>query len=254
VIGTGVTEWELRSARRRLLADTAPIAISVGAYGLVFGLSAHAVGMTAVEALAMSALVFAGAAQFAALGSLVGGVGLAGIVLLTAAVNSRNLVYSAALTPWLADRPLHIRALMGHFVNDAAFALTMAHFRRLGRADVWGFWWAAIIGTFVPWVLATIAGAMAGGAIPDPARAGLDVVFPAAMAGTAVTLANDRRAVAAMVGAAPVAVVVSLVWNPGVGVPTGAVVSALFAFAIRSGRPLAQVPASGDDASPGVVS
>lgn len=251
----GTSGQELHAARRGLIAETAAIAFSIAGYGLVFGLSARAVGLTPLEAAAMSALVFAGAAQFAALGYLVGGLGLAGIVLLTAAVNARNLVYAAALLPWLADRPRPLRALMGHFVNDAAFALTMAHFRRLGRADMRGFWWAALIGTYLPWNLATIAGVLAGGAIPDPSRAGLDVVFPAAMAGTAVTLANDRRAVAAMLGAIPPAVAVSLVWNPGVGVATGAIVSALLAFAIRGGRPVGQRPASGEDgAVPGGAS
>jgi predicted branched-subunit amino acid permease len=252
--GAEATELELRAARRGLIADTAVIAISVGAYGLVFGLSARAVGLTALDALMMSALVFAGAAQFAALGYL-GGVGLAGIVVLTAAVNARNLVYAAALMPWLAARPRPTRALMGHFVNDASFALSMAHFRRLGHTDVWGFWWVAIIGTFLPWNLATIVGALAAGAIPDPSRAGLDVVFPAAMAGTAVTLASDRRAVVAMLVAAPTAVATSLLWDPAGGVLSGALASALVAIGIRRGRPELPRPASGADApGPGGVS
>ena len=251
----GTYGQELHAARRGLIADTAVIAISIAGYGLVFGLSARAVGLTPLEAAAMSALVFAGASQFAALGYLVGGLGLAGIVLLTAAVNARNLVYAAALLPWFADRPRPQRALMGHFVNDAAFALTMAHFRRLGRADMRGFWWAALIGTYLPWNLATIAGVLAGGAIPDPSRAGLDVVFPAAMAGTAVTLANDRRAVAAMLGAAPLAVAASMVWNPSVGVLAGAIASALLAFAIGSRRSRGPRPPSGEaGAAPGGAS
>ena len=53
----------------------------------------------------MSTLVFAGAAQFAAVGYVAGGLAWPGIVLLTALLNARHLLYSAALAPWLREVP-----------------------------------------------------------------------------------------------------------------------------------------------------
>ena len=47
---------------------------------------------------------------------------------------------------------------MAHLLTDEAFALSIAHFRRLGRADARGYWIAAIGATFIPWNLATLAG------------------------------------------------------------------------------------------------
>jgi 4-azaleucine resistance transporter AzlC len=199
------------------MADSAAVAAGIAAFGVAFGLAARAAGLSEWEAVIMSALVFAGASQFAALGALSGGVGIWAIVVMTAALNARNLVYSTALLPWLADRPLPSRTLMGFFVNDAAFALAVPHFRRLGRADGWGFWWAAIVGAFLPWNLGTMAGAFAGQAIPDPTRFGLDVVFPAAMAGTAALLVDDRRTLLATVTAIPTAVATSLAWGAAGG-------------------------------------
>ncbi|HSV93567.1 MAG TPA: hypothetical protein VLH81_10845, partial [Desulfobacterales bacterium] len=70
-----------------------------------------------------------------------------------------------------------------------SFALSLVHFRRLGRADRGGYWLAAIGGVFIPWNLATLLGYLGGRGVPDPGRFGLDVVFPAAMAGLAVGLA-----------------------------------------------------------------
>ena len=53
----------------------------------------------------MSSSSFAGAAQFAAVGYVAGGLAWPGIVLLTGLLNARHLLYSAALAPWLRDVP-----------------------------------------------------------------------------------------------------------------------------------------------------
>lgn len=219
-------------SRRRLVVDGLGIIASALGFGFVYGLTARTAGLSPVEATAMSVIVFAGAAQFAALGFVAGGFSWLAIVLLTAFLNARHLLYSAALAPWLADRPRPERAVMAHLLTDEAFALSIAHFRRVGRGDRWGYWFAAIATTWIPWNVATIAGVLVGGAIPDPSRLGLDVVFPAAMAGLAVGLVAGRRElVAALVGAV-VGVAISLAWDPAVGVIAGGLGGPLVALAM----------------------
>ena len=112
------------------------------------------------------------------------GDGWPAIVVLTALVNARHILYAAALSPWLRDRPRRERALMAHVLTDEAFALSLVHFRRLGFADRPGYWLAAIGGVFIPWNLATLIGVLGGQMVPDRRVLGLDVVFPAAMAGS----------------------------------------------------------------------
>ena len=56
--------------------------------------------------------------------------------------------------------------------------MSMAHFQRIGRGDRCGYWLAAIVIMFIPWNLASLAGVLVGGAIPDPRQFGLDVIFP----------------------------------------------------------------------------
>ena len=175
----------------------------------------------------MSVIVFAGAAQFAAVGYVASGLPWPGIILLTALLNARHLLYSAALAPWLRDVPFVRRAVMAHLLTDEAFALTISHFRRLGRTDERGFWIAAIGVTFIPWNLATIAGVVLGAQIPDPARLGIDVIFPAAMVGLAVGLITGRRELVAAIVGAGVAVGVALVSSPSVGIVVGGVVGPL---------------------------
>ena len=212
---------DLAASRRRLQVDGLGIIVSAAGFGFVYGLAARGAGFSPLEASGMSVIVFAGAAQFAAVGYVLGGFSWLGIVLLTAFLNARHFLYAAALAPYLADRPRPVKALMAHLLTDEAFALAIAHFRRIGRADLWGYWWAAIVTTFIPWNVATILGSVVGGHIPDPSRYGLDVIFPAAMAGLAVGLVTGRRElVAALVGAIA-AVGVGLAWDPAAGIIAG---------------------------------
>ena len=169
---------ELSASRRRLSVESLGIAASGIGFGFVYGLAARGAGFSPIEAMAMSTIVFAGAAQFAAVGYVASGLAWPGVILLTALLNARHLLYSAALAPWMRDRPIWKRAVMAHLLTDEAFALSIAHFQRIGRADERGYWIAAIVSTFIPWNLATLAGVSLGGQIADPAILGLDVVFP----------------------------------------------------------------------------
>lgn len=209
---------DLRAARRRLVLDTFGIGVSVGAFGLVFGLAARGAGYSVVEAVAMSTIGFAGAAQFAVVGFVVVGAPWAVIALLTFLLNARHLLYSASLAPHLRRLPRSWRAVMAHFLTDEAFALSATHFHRLGRVDVPGYWIAALLGVFVPWNLCTLAGFALGGAIPDPSRYGLDIVFPAAMGGLGIGLVTGRRELIAAGAGAAIAVGVWVVADLGLGV------------------------------------
>jgi branched chain amino acid efflux pump len=223
---------EVEASRRRLLADSAGIAVSVAGFGFVFGLSAREAGFSPVEAMAMSTIVFAGASQFAAVGYVASGLAWPGIILLTALLNARHLLYSAALRPWLRDVPLPRRAVMAHLLTDEAFALSISHFRRIGRMDEGGYWIGAIVATFIPWNLATLGGVVLGAQIPEPGRLGIDVIFPAAMIGLAVGLITGRRELVAATVGAGIAVTVALVSSPSIGIVAGGIIGPLVALLV----------------------
>lgn len=224
----------LAASRRQLAVEGLGIAVSAAAFGFVYGLSARNAGFSPIEAVAMSLIVFAGAAQFAAVGYVVGGLAWPGVILLTALLNARHLLYSAALAPRLKEIPAARRAVMAHVLTDEAFALSIGHFSRIGRTDERGYWIAAIGSTWIPWNLATLAGVTVGGQIPDPSRFGLDVVFPAAMIGLAVGLVAGRRELVAAIGGALVAVVISLAAGPGVGIIAGGLGGPLLGMVVPS--------------------
>ncbi len=233
---TSATDAEVAASRRQLRVDGIGIIATAIGFGLVYGLAARAAGFSPIEASGMSVLVFAGAAQFAAVGYVLGGFSWAAVVVLTAFLNARHFLYGAALAPYLVDQPRPVRALMAHVLTDESFALTIAHFRRIGRADMAGYWWAAIVTVFIPWNLATLAGVIVGGQIPDPSRYGLDVIFPAAMAGLAVGLITGRRELVAAVVGAVVAVGVGLAWDPAAGIIAGGLLGPAVGMITPRGR------------------
>jgi 4-azaleucine resistance transporter AzlC len=219
-VTTGSPPEDIGAARRDLVLASLGFAVSGLGFGLVYGLAAREAGFSIVEATSMSVFVLAGAAQFAAVGLIASGANWPSIVLLTALLNSRHLLYSAAIAPWLSGRPRLERAAMAHLLTDETFALSLAHFQRIGRVDALGFWLAAGIDC-LSWPIATAIGVLGGQLIPDPARLGLDVVFPAAMAGLAVKLAAGRPEVAAAVAGAALAIVGGIVAGPAVSIVVG---------------------------------
>jgi 4-azaleucine resistance transporter AzlC len=214
----------LREARRLLVLDGLGIMVSAAGFGFVYGLTARTqAGFSPLDVMAMSVFAFAGAAQFAAIGYVVAGVPWIVIGVLTGLLNARHILYSASLAPWFRGRSFGERAVAAHVLTDEAFALSISHFRRLGRFDAFGYWFAAIGVTFVPWFFATLVGCLVGNAIVDPEHLGIDVIFPAAMIGLAVGLISGRRELVAAVAGGVVGVTVSLALSTTVGVIAGGV-------------------------------
>jgi predicted branched-subunit amino acid permease len=223
----------LRAARRRLVVDGLGIVVSALGFGFVYGLTARTSGhFSPIEAMAMSLIAFGGAAQFAAIGYVASGLAWPAIGLLTFLLNARHVLYSAALAPWFRGRSVAERALAAHLVTDESFALAIAHFRRLGRFDAIGYWYPAIVTTLIPWNIATFAGVALGDAIVEPSRFGIDVIFPAAMAGLAVGLVSGRRELVAALAGAAIGVGVSLVISPTIGIIAGGVLGPVVGLAV----------------------
>ena len=173
----------------------------------------------------MSTIVFAGAAQFAAVGYVASGLAWPGVVLLTGLLNARHLLYSAALRPVAAGRPASPPGGHGappHRRGLRAGDRPLPAARPDRRAGATG--WPRSAATFIPWNLATLAGVLLGGQIPDPARFGIDIIFPAAMVGLAVGLITGRRELVAAIVGAGIAVVVALLTSPSIGIVAGGIV------------------------------
>src|SRR5258707_12978145 len=109
---------------------TVPIALSVCAYGLVFGVVAPQARISLLEVFLMSGFVYAGSAQLLVLSLWSLPLPIATIVLTTLIVNLRNLLLGAAVSPWLLRiSPFKAYATLS-FLPDASWALTMRDFAK----------------------------------------------------------------------------------------------------------------------------
>src|SRR3546814_10175673 len=82
-----------------------PLALSSVLFGAAFGVLAREAGLSLGEATLMSATVFAGASQMAALDLWSAAPSILVLALATFAINVRHVVMGAALRPWFAQLP-----------------------------------------------------------------------------------------------------------------------------------------------------
>jgi branched chain amino acid efflux pump len=162
-----------RESLRAGIRAGVPFAIAAGLLAVSFGVLAEPVIGTAAT-LVMSALVFAGSAQFGALAVLGGGGGVAAAVIAGVLLNARYLPMGIALAPSLRGSRMR-RILYGEAMIDASWAMAN---RGGGRFDP-DFLVGATLPSYPAWVGGTVVGVLAGDLIGDPADYGLDALFPA---------------------------------------------------------------------------
>jgi len=156
-----------------------PLVPSVVVFGLSFGAVAARTGLGLGEAVAMSALVYAGASQFAALAAWQGDWTLATAVVavaIVATVNSRFLLMGAALRPWFEVLPTHRAFGLLAFNTDASWLAAVRSEAETGRRDI-GVYIAFCGALWVAWVASTIPGWWLGALVADPRRYAIDIVM-----------------------------------------------------------------------------
>lgn len=207
----------------------APLAIFVVPFGMAFGLAASQKGIDPWTAIAMSAIVFAGASQFAALDLWAHPLPVMAILVTTGIVNARHLLYGAALYPWIKPVPHLQRLPMLAVMTDLAWTTSMQAAAR-GERDA-GILLGGGLLLWVVWILATAVGAFLATGIGDPRLYGLDVVMVAFFAANLVGLWRGRSDIAPWIAAAVAALaglwLLPTGWHVIVGAFVGGIVGVL---------------------------
>jgi 4-azaleucine resistance transporter AzlC len=218
----------------RVVARPGRQAAGAAVNGASFGAIAVASGLSWWMPTVMSVLVFAGGAQFVAVGVVAAGGSPAAAVIAGLVLNSRHLPFGLAVGDVLGRSWLG-RLVGSHLLIDETVAFAMAQ-RDPARARA--AYWACGVSLFVAWNVGVIGGALAGRAVGDPGAFGLDAAFPAALLALVLPALRDaatRRA--ALLGAA-----IALATTPllPAGVP---VLLALLGLVAAARRPAAPAPA-----------
>jgi 4-azaleucine resistance transporter AzlC len=189
-----------------------PFVLPTLAIGMSFGVLAEPL-MGAAAAIAMSILVFGGAAQFASVSILVAGGGLASAVSAGLLINSRFLPMGLAVAPALKGGPLR-RAAEGQTMVDASWAIANRGDGTFDRRLMMG----ATIPQAAAWWTGTAVGALGGALLGDPAALGLDAIFPAFYLALLAEDLSDRSMLASAVLGAAIALVLIPFTPPGIPV------------------------------------
>lgn len=212
----------------------APVALSVFAYGLVFGALAAQSGLSLDETAAMSALVFSGTVQFVALGLWTTPLPVAALLIATFLLSLRLVLMGATLRRALAGIATGRAFLAAWFVTDENWALTMNEAAKREDRHTDGlasFFIGASLLLYVTWLVAGIAGHLVGGAVGDPKRLGLDFAFPAMFLALSVGLGRRHPNVLVWLASAAVAVLAERflggAWHIVLGAFAGVAVAAL---------------------------
>jgi predicted branched-subunit amino acid permease len=173
-----------RWAERDIVLAAFSTGLAIAVYGVVFGVVAGP-DWGSWRAIAASALVYSGSAQFAAAQLLAQGGGTGAVISAAAILNARNVVLGAVLRSRVRTGIVR-RAGVAFLTDDESFGLAMASARPAVRVVLGA---GAIF--FVAWVGGTAIGAFVGAGsvlFADAATA----MFPVLFVGLAAISVEDR--------------------------------------------------------------
>jgi len=197
-----------RASWRRGLSQVAPIVLGYVPIGFAYGVLAEKAGLSPRSAVLMSALVYAGAAQFIATGLLAAGALPFSIVVTTFVVNLRHALMSASLTPHLRTWRPRALAAFAYQLTDETFAVHATRFGQGTPSKVEAFCVNAC--AQLAWITGSWLGVLGGQFVPDPRPWGLDYALPALFLALLVSQVRGRIDLGVALAAGTVAV--GLTW------------------------------------------
>ena len=215
----------LRGARAIL-----PVLLGVIPISMVTGVAAVACGMSTLQAVAASFIIYAAAAQLVMYDMLGDGSGMLLVLTAGVVINLRFLLYSAGMAPHLQGLSLFRRLFGSYILSDQAYGLTMVDQRtREGGTSVY-FYFGAAATMWGVYQLGACLGAVLGETIP--ARFELGFALPLTFSVLVVPLLDRPQFRAAALTAAVVAVLGSG-WPHNLGFFAGALAGIAAGFAYQ---------------------
>lgn len=177
------------------MRDTIPMIIGAIPFGIIFGtLAVTRGGLSVWGALGFSAIVFAGSAQFVAVGLLSQGVGLGIIVLTTFVVNVRHALYGASLAPYMKQLSQRWLLPLGFWLTDETYATVIGKWNDPQGAMPYAEWYhlGSSVAMYSNWLLCTLIGVVAGSQFENAATWGLDFAMVVTFIGIIVPMIVSR--------------------------------------------------------------
>lgn len=191
---------------RAALPVALPVMMGYLAIGIPCGVMAAEAGLSPLAAFLLSATFYSGAGQFMMASLALAGAPLASMVASVALVSTRQLLYSAALAPYLRSASRPLAALFAATVTDESFGVNLS---RLAGDASWTPVRATVVNvaSMLSWAVANAIGALVGPALAIPTAVmsfAMTSIFICLLAGqrwsraTVVVAASSAAAVVAL--------------------------------------------------------
>ncbi|MEO9275357.1 AzlC family ABC transporter permease [Marinomonas sp. 5E14-1] len=174
-----------RQHMQRGVVVSMPMILGGVPFGLLFGSLASSYGLSPWFAVAMSAIVFAGSAQFVALGLIAIHAPIWVIVSTTFIVNLRHLLYAADMVKYVKHLPMSLRFIMGFGLVDETYAAVRPMYQ-IGSVDEktgHKVYLGSFVAFYLMWNTTTILGVLSGELIPGMSEWGLEFAMVATFIG-----------------------------------------------------------------------
>jgi len=149
-----------------------PLCLSVIPWGILAGSMAVQAGLSFGQSIAMSLVVYAGAAQLVTLGLTMSGASIFTIVISVFFITSQHFIYGLTLRELVSQLKLKLRLPIGFLLTDELFALSEAKTNKLASSP------AYLIGAgltfYLSWNLFSLIGILMASAIPNLDKYHLD--------------------------------------------------------------------------------
>ncbi|WP_135854939.1 AzlC family ABC transporter permease [Halorussus salinus] len=240
-----------RAAFRSGVRDVLPALPANVPFGVIAGVATVGAGFDPAQATAFAGLLFAGAAQVAAVELLGQNAPLAVVVLTALVVNLRYLMYSASLGAHFRDLSTWWKLLVAFFLLDVTYALSVGRFEERPDADPTGAGRFYYLGTALPlwatWVGASVVGIVFGARVPASWQ--LDFAIPLLFMGLLFPALDGRPSYVAGVAAGGLAIAgFGLPFNLGILVAAvGGIVAGVLAEGVGARTTEASARTGGDD-------
>jgi 4-azaleucine resistance transporter AzlC len=205
-----------------------PVTTGVIPFGAVMGTVAHEAGLSFFQTVSMNAIVYAGAAQLAAVDLMTKHAASIVVVLTGLIINLRFLLYSAAMSPVLRQQGFWTKFFCAHTLTDQSYAVMSANEEGLrSHADKTMYYIGTAVCMLLAWHLSVIAGFIFGNFAP--ASLALDYAVPLSFAALVMPTLKNRKYAAV----AAFSFVVSIALN-GLPYRLGLMATALLSIALAA--------------------
>lgn len=174
--------------------DQSHVSMGIAAWGLMTGVAMVKSGLSVLEAVLMTLIVFAGSAQLAAVPMLVAGAPVWVIVAAAFCVNLRFVVFSAHLRPYMMHLPLWQRLVSGYVMVDLTYVFFTRRFPVPGktpeeRLSQQAYMMGNCAINYAAWMGASLVGIALSNAIPTAWGLGFAGIL--ALVGVLASMANS---------------------------------------------------------------